>query len=157
MNPDLVLVRRFMANGGEAVAVDSNPLAVALGCVLEAWEPGRRELVFRYEPQQTFRQGAGVVQGGAVATMLDFAMAFAGFTQLADDAVLSTLTMNVVFQKAARSARYTAHGRIEKPGRRVMFAAAEISDGEAVIATATSTLLVLPAGQALAKPGRETA
>lgn len=144
MNPDLVLVRRFIAGGGATLAVDSSALAVALGARLEAWNPERRELVMSYEPDATFRQGAGVLQGGALASMLDFVMAFAGFTQLPDDSGLSTLTMNVVFQKAARSGRYTACGRIEKPGRRVMFAAAEITDGDAVIATATSTLLVLP-------------
>ncbi|RST85026.1 PaaI family thioesterase [Aquibium carbonis] len=145
MNPDLVLVRRFMAGGGVGLPVDSSALAVALGARLEAWSPERRELVMGYEPDATFRQGAGVLQGGAVASMLDFAMAFAGFTQLADGAGLSTLTMNVVFQKAARGGRYTVRGRIEKPGRRVMFAAAEITDGDDVVATATSTLLVLPA------------
>lgn len=145
MNPDLVLVRRFVAGGGAILPVDSSALAVALGAHLEAWNLERRELVMSCEPDATFRQGAGVLQGGALASMLDFAMAFAGFTQLPDDAVLSTLNMNVVFQKAATGARYTVRGRIEKPGRRVMFAAAVITDGKAVIATATSTLLVLPA------------
>jgi uncharacterized protein (TIGR00369 family) len=135
-----------VASGGVALPVDSSALAVALGARLEAFDPERRELVLGYAPQPTFWQGAGVVQGGAVASMLDFAMAFAGFTQLADDAALSTLTMNVVFQKAARSPRFTVRGRIEKPGRRVMFAAAEMSDGTSVVATATSTLMVLPAG-----------
>jgi len=91
MNPDLVLVRRFVAGGGAILPVDSSALAVALGAHLEAWNPERRELVMSCEPDATFRQGAGVLQGGALASMLDFAMAFAGFTQLPDDAVLSTL------------------------------------------------------------------
>jgi acyl-coenzyme A thioesterase PaaI-like protein len=75
--------------------------------------------------------------------MLDFAMAFAGFTQLGDAEALSTLTINVVLQKAATAACYDLRGRIDKPGRRVMFASAELSVGGSVIATATSTLLVL--------------
>jgi acyl-coenzyme A thioesterase PaaI-like protein len=143
MNPDLVLVRRFMAAPDVPLAVGSNPLAVALGTSLEAYDAERRELTLRCAPQPLFWQGAGVVQGGAIASMLDFAMAFAGFTQLGDAEALSTLTINVVLQKAATAACYDLRGRIDKPGRRVMFASADLTVGGSVIATATSTLLVL--------------
>jgi uncharacterized protein (TIGR00369 family) len=143
MNPDLVLVRRFIAAPGVPLAVDSNPLAVALGARLEGFDSGRRELAMAYAPQPLFRQGAGVVQGGAIASMLDFAMAFACFTQLPDGAAVSTLTLGVTLQKAATAARYEAIGRVDKPGRRVMFASAEMKAGDGLIATSTSTLLVL--------------
>ena len=143
MNPDLVLVRRFLAASGVPLAVASNPLAIALGLRLEAYDAECRELAMRCEPQPLFRQGAGVVQGGAVASMLDFAMAFAGFTQLGDADALSTVTINVVLQKAATAASYELRGRVDKPGRRIMFASAALTAGDSVIATATSTLLVL--------------
>ncbi len=143
MNPDLVLVRRFIAAPDVPLAVDSNPLAVALGARLEGFNAGRRELSMGYAPQPLFRQGAGVVQGGAIASMLDFAMAFACFTQLPDEGAVSTLTLGVTLQKAATAADYSVVGRVDKPGRRVMFASAEMRAGSDLVATATSTLLVL--------------
>lgn len=145
MNPDLVLVRRFMEAPDSPLAVDSNPLAIALGATLEAYDPDRRELTMGYAPQPLFWQGAGMVQGGALSSMLDFVMAFAGITQMPDGAAVSTLNMNASFLKPATAPRYLARGRIDKPGRRAMFASAELSaDGNAV-AMATCTLLVLPA------------
>lgn len=144
-NPDVVLVRAFIVEPYTPVTVDSNPLALALGAELTGFDPDRQELIIRYAPEPLFWQGAGAVQGGAVAAMLDFAMAFAGFTAISDDAAVSTVTMNVAFQKAATSRGYDARGRIDKPGRRVMFASAELMANDAVVATATSTLLVIPA------------
>ncbi len=101
----------------------------------------------RCEPGELFRQGAGVVQGGALAAMLDFAMAFAGFTQVPSGSTVSTLNLNVAMQRPATAASYRVLGRIDKPGRRAMFASAEITGDRGVVASATSTLLVLPTGQ----------
>ena len=145
VNPDVVLVRGFIAAPHTPVTVDSNLLAIALGTMLTGFDPVRRELAMSYAPGSLFRQGAGAVQGGALAAMLDFAMAFAGFTAIGSDSAVSTVNMNVAFQNAATAHRYEARGRIDKPGRRVMFASAELTAEGAVVATATSTLLVIPA------------
>jgi uncharacterized protein (TIGR00369 family) len=144
-NPDIALVRAFIAAPHAPVTVDSNPLAMALGARLTDFDPSRRELTMHCAPEALFRQGAGFIQGGALSAMLDFAMAFAGFAAIGDDASVSTVTMNVAFQKAATARGYDVRGRIDKHGRRIMFASAEVSADGAVLATATSTLLVVPA------------
>ncbi|MGX1305424.1 uncharacterized protein (TIGR00369 family) [Amorphus suaedae] len=142
-NPDVVLVRQFVMAPKTPVEVGSNPLAVALGTWLTGFDPVTRTLAMRYVPQPLFRQGAGVVQGGALAAMLDFAMAFAGFASVDAKTALSTVSMNVVLQRPATADSYEAFGRIDKVGRRAMFASAEIRAGTSVVATATSTLLVV--------------
>lgn len=142
-NPDVVLVHRFLAAPDTPVAVNSNALARALGASLTGFDPATRTLAMRYVPEPLFRQGAGVVQGGALAAMLDFAMAFAGMATVDATIGLSTVTLNVVLQRPAVADAYEAVGRIDKAGRRAMFASAEIRAGSSVVATATSTLLVV--------------
>jgi len=73
-NPDQALIQRFLASDRQPMAFDANPMAVALGASLLAVdvEAGRVEL--RFAPQGLFIQGTGVLQGGAVTAMLDFAI-----------------------------------------------------------------------------------
>ncbi len=70
-NPDKRVLRQVEEHG-EPLPIRQNPMAQVLaGRVLASSSvEGRVELEFR--PAHTFVQGAGVVQGGIVAAMLDF-------------------------------------------------------------------------------------
>lgn len=140
LNPDQLLLHRFAAGHDGPLAVQSNPLAEALGCQLLGLAEGVIELGF--EPQPLFIQGAGLVQGGAISTMLDFAMAFAVLLQLPAGSGCATVNMSVNLMRAAPRARYRAFGEVERRSRTLAFARARLlrfDDGE-LVASATSTL-----------------
>ncbi len=141
VNPDHILVRTFMTGAGEAVAVDTNPLFKALNTTLLAIDG--QTVTLRFEPGDLFRQGSGVVQGGAISAMLDFAMAFAAMTVVEPPSSVSTTAINTSFYGAGRGKVYEAVGTVEKAGRRVVFTAATLSCDGKEIAAATSTLLVV--------------
>lgn len=144
-NPDHALIHRFLRCPERAMAIDSNPMAMALAAQLLSvdLEAGRVELAF--EPDRIFTQGAGVLQGGAVAGMLDFAMAFATMACLPVGKGCATVNLNTVFLRPARTGRYLAVGEVERQGRALVFTHARLTgaDDGIVIATATSTLAVL--------------
>lgn len=96
-----------------------------------------------FAPQPLFFQGAGFVQGGAMAAMLDFVMAFAGMAAAGPEHTVTTTSMTTSFLTGATGARFRAVGEVEKAGRRVIHVRGRLEcDGRAV-ASAGSTLLVL--------------
>lgn len=142
-NPDRALIAGFVAAPAGPVPMPTSPLLAALGAELVAWDPSRRELAMDFTPQDLFRQGAGVVQGGALSAMLDFVMGFAGMAALPPERTIATTTLTTAFLAAATGVRYRARGIIGKPGSRVMFATAELECEGRLVATGSSVLLVL--------------
>jgi uncharacterized protein (TIGR00369 family) len=145
VNPDQVLLRRFLADPHTPLAIDSNPLGIALHARLLAREPNGIRLGF--EPGRAFLQGNGAIQGGIVATMLDFAAAFASFGTLPVGRTVATASMTIAFQSAVRAAPLTATGIVERAGRRLIFARAQLesaSDGM-LLASASAVMSVLDA------------
>ncbi|HKJ73436.1 MAG TPA: PaaI family thioesterase [Alphaproteobacteria bacterium] len=143
-NPDKALLLRFLDNPGAPTVVDSNPLAAALRCRLLEVDP-KGFVRLDFEPDETFLQGNGAVQGGAVAAMLDFAMAFAALAALPGEQGGATTSMTVNYLKAVRAGRYEAIGRIERKGRSVVFARGELRPVGSLelAATASSVLAVI--------------
>jgi uncharacterized protein (TIGR00369 family) len=144
-NPDQALIHRFLAEGGLPLRFDANPMAVALGATLLAVDApaGRVELAF--EPDPLFIQGTGVLQGGAVTAMLDFAMAFATLASLPPDHSCATVNLNTAFLRPAPQGRYVAVGEVERRGKALAFTHARLlrEADRQVVATATSTLAVI--------------
>lgn len=150
MVPDQALLRRFVAAGGEPLAGDSNPLAIALGCRIVRVDPQDGAVELAYEPDALFVQGTGVLQGGAVSAMLDFAMAYAVLAALPDGGSCATASMTTSYLRPAPQGAYRAIGILERAGRTLAFARAELrrAQDDAVVATATSTLAVLASAKA---------
>jgi acyl-coenzyme A thioesterase PaaI-like protein len=73
VNPDQALLKRYLAHPHTELAIDSNPLAVALRARFLGRDDGSIRLGF--DPSREFLQGNGVVQGGIVAAMLDLTAA----------------------------------------------------------------------------------
>jgi acyl-CoA thioesterase len=145
MTSDRELVRRFTHGSTQSpTPITTNPLACALNLVLvEARaQPGR--VVLNCDPLPLFVQGAGVLQGGALSSVADFAMAFAAMSALTDDETATTITLEIAFLRAAPPGRYEAIGEILRKGRTILFARAELrSQGHPeLVATAASTLAI---------------
>jgi uncharacterized protein (TIGR00369 family) len=144
VNPDRALVLEFLAAGRQPLALASNPLAADLGGTLLELDPARGTALLAFEPTARFVQGAGVLQGGIIGAMLDFAMAFAAHARLAggpEHLHFATATLTVNLLRPAAPGRQLARARIVREGRRVLFADSELAaeDGR-VLATASSVL-----------------
>ncbi|WOP15157.1 PaaI family thioesterase [Ottowia sp. SB7-C50] len=144
-NPDQALIHRFIDGGARPIPFDANPMARALGAELRAadLQAGRVELAFAPDP--LFIQGTGVLQGGAVTAMLDFAMAFATLAHLPVGASCATVNLNTAFLRPAPQGHYLATGEVERRGRQLAFTHARLMrlEDRVVVATATSTLAVM--------------
>lgn len=140
-------VKRLKAAVGAAsIEIDGNPMAQALQARLEALDSEDGRLTMTFEPASCFLQGAGRLQGGAIAGMLDFAMAFSAMAQLQDGESCATVTLTTSMLRGAAPGRYLARGIVERRGRNMVFARAELATSDApadLVATATSVLMIV--------------
>ena len=140
-NPDQALIHRFLQQGGGAMPINSNPMAKALQSTLLKVDRERGEVEIGFEPGDLFIQGTGVVQGGAVTAMLDFAT----LASLPPQASCATVNLSTSFLRPAPQGRYIAAGTVERCGKTLAFTQARLvrADTGQVVATAASSLAVL--------------
>ena len=121
--------------GFEPLSIAS-PYARALGPLHVDREGARLGLA----TTDTLANIAGVVHGGALATLADVALfIIGGKGELMTDAV--TLTLNASFVAPARLGRFlVASGRIVREGRSVLFVDGEVTDEGETVLTFSGTL-----------------
>jgi uncharacterized protein (TIGR00369 family) len=146
MNPDWIDLQNYIRQGQAAATLTSNPMSQALGMRMESVDLAKGEITLSFEPQGLFIQGAGVLQGGAVSAMLDFAMAFAVMASLPEGQSCATSSLNISYLRPAPKGRYIAVGETEKRGKALAFTRASLFPEGApdrVVATATSLLAII--------------
>ena len=84
-----------------------------------------------------------IVQGGFITAMVDTAMAYAAMGMSHGRIAVPTLEIKVSFLKAGNPGEMVAKGRVVRMGRRVGFLEAELYQGDALIATSSSTVRLL--------------
>ena len=112
-------------------------------------EPGR--VVFTCRPDESAYNPIGAVHGGVVCTLLDSVAGCAMHSTLPQGRGYTSIEIKVNYLKAVRasSGLLTATGTVVKSGARVGFTEGVVTDGTgAVVATASSTLLVFDLGPA---------
>jgi uncharacterized protein (TIGR00369 family) len=139
-NPTRAFVAEAVASGHRDVSLDINPALTSLSSVLVESKDG--ELLIRFTAPHSATQGNGVVSGGAQASMLDLAMAMSVLAQLKPGTTCATISLSVNMQAAAQQGHLFAVARVDRIGRQVAFARAELYDSERkrVLANATSSL-----------------
>jgi uncharacterized protein (TIGR00369 family) len=123
------------------------PIAASLGFEIVSVSRGTAE--FRLEPQEHHFNPLGLVHGGVLCTLLDTVVGCAVHTTLDVGWGYTSIDLNVTYLRPVTltTGTLTAVGTLTKGGRRVSFASGEIRDaGGAVIATATSSLLMFEPG-----------
>jgi uncharacterized protein (TIGR00369 family) len=145
LNPDKALIRRFQADPGRPLPIESNALAMALGGVLLAADGRAGRVSLQFTPDASFLQGDGDIHGGIVATMLDFAAAFAAFARLPDGQAAATVNLGTSYLAAVPQGRLRAEAHVERMGRRLAYVRAELREagGEDLLATAQAVLAVI--------------
>jgi uncharacterized protein (TIGR00369 family) len=141
-NPDHLLILAFLQQPGPPRTIDTNPVAAGYHLQLLGADRAAGTVRLGFELDERHCQGNGVVQGGVLAVLLDFAIAFAVMTRLPLGAGAGTVTLTTQMLRAAGPGPGTVGGRIERLGRTLAFGAAELrtGDGKGVIATATAVM-----------------
>jgi len=109
-------------------------------------EPGR--VVFTCVPDESAYNPIGAIHGGLICTLLDSVTGCAVHSTLPQGKGYTSVEIKVNYLKAVRlsSGLLTATGTLVKAGSRVGFAEGVVTDaGGAVVATASSTLLIFDA------------
>ncbi|XXJ21484.1 PaaI family thioesterase [Desulfovibrio caledoniensis] len=119
-----------------------NNLFTFLGIVVDAIEPDRAVLRLPFRPELT--QGAGMVAGGVLATLLDETMAHAVLGGNEPGQRTTTVDLSVSYLRAVRpGSGLTCEARVIKRGGRVLFVEATASSDDREVARATASFLLL--------------
>lgn len=123
-------------------ALRNVPFAKLLGIELLAAEHGAVTLGLRI--RDDLRQIHGVLHGGAIASLIDTATAFAIVTQLTRPEKFTTVDLTVNYLKPLKDGTATAQARVVRAGRRLLTVTAEVrDDAGSLAAMAVSTYIRL--------------
>ena len=123
-------------------AFASVPYARLIG--LELGEIGPGAATIHLEVRDDLRQNQGVIHGGAVASLIDTAAAFAVLTQIETNERVSTTDLTIHYLRPANSGRLTASARIVRAGRRLIVVSVEVTnDQDILVATAVTSYIKL--------------
>jgi len=121
-------------------ARESVPFLKLLGIEVEAAAAGTATLVLPM--REELMRNDGIVHGGALASLIDSAFAFAIIPMLDQGERTVTVDMTIHYLRPVSSGKAKAIARIVRAGRRVITVSAELFDeNEKLAATALSTYL----------------
>jgi len=116
------------------------PYAKFLGLQLGEVRPG--EVTIHLDIRDELKKNQGVVHGGAIASLIDTASAFAVLTQIDVDERVTTTDLTIHYLRPATNGRIIATARIVRGGRRLFVLSVEVHDDTAaLIATAVTTYI----------------
>ncbi len=127
-------------------AFASVPYAKLIGLELGEMKPGEANL--HLDIRDELKQNQGVVHGGAVASLIDTAAAFAVVTRLEPGERVTTTDLTIHYLRPITSGRLTATARIVRGGRRLFVLAVQVTnDHEVLVATAVTGYIKLQNSQ----------
>lgn len=123
-------------------AFERVPYAQLLG--IEVGEMERGSATLHLTVRDELRQNRGVVHGGATASLVDTASAFAILTLLEPGETTTTIDLTVHYLRPLTAGRATAHATVRRAGRRVLTVSVDVLDeAQTLIATALTSYLRL--------------
>ncbi len=129
-----------LARAREAFA--SVPYAKLLG--LELGEIKWGQVTIHLAVRDELKQNQGVVHGGAVASLIDTAAAFAVVTELEAGERVTTTDLTIHYLRPVSSGRLSATARIVRGGRRLLVLSVEVTnEQQALLATAVTSYIKL--------------
>jgi acyl-CoA thioesterase len=123
-------------------ALGTVPFARLLGIELDNINRGTATLGLAVRKELT--QNHGVVHGGAIASLIDTATAFAIISLLAPKERVTTVDLTISYLRPLTRGRITAIAKVKRAGRRLFVVSADIFDEDGNLATtALSTYIKL--------------
>jgi uncharacterized protein (TIGR00369 family) len=99
-------------------ALSTVPFAKLLGIKLDAIEAGEATLSLRI--REDFKQNAGVVHGGVIASLIDSATAFAILPLLNPDERTTTVDLTISYLRPLVAGVVVARAKVLRAGRRMI-------------------------------------
>lgn len=116
------------------------PFLKLLGIEVESAAPGTATLVLPV--REELMRNDGIIHGGALASLIDSAFAFAIIPLLSDGERTVTVDLTIHYLRPVSSGAAKAVARVVRAGRRVITVSAELFDeNDKLAATALSTYL----------------
>ncbi|MDQ6787322.1 MAG: PaaI family thioesterase [Acidobacteriota bacterium] len=107
---------------------------------MEMVDISRGEAVLKLKMREELRQPHGVLHGGATASLIDTAMAFAIITCLEKDEKATTVDLTVHYLRSVTEGEIVCTAKVVRAGRRILTVSAECANAEGKLtATALST------------------
>jgi uncharacterized protein (TIGR00369 family) len=123
-------------------AVASVPYAQLLGIELDEISLGAATLGLAVRKE--LKQNHGVMHGGAIASLIDTAMAFAIISLLAPQEKVTTVDLTISYLRPVTVGRMTASAKVVRSGRRLFVVSADVfSEDGKLASTALSTYIKL--------------
>ena len=114
------------------------PFVQLIGMELVELEIGEAKI--RLDMRDELRQPYGLLHGGATASLIDTATAFAILGSLAEDEIASTVDLTIQYLRPHTEGSITCTAKVTRAGKRLLFVSAEVeNDQRKLIATALST------------------
>ena len=121
-------------------AIKTVPYARFLGLELEQVASGTATIGVNVRKELT--QNQGVVHGGAIASLIDTATAFAIISLIAPSEKVTTVDLVISYLRPAAGGRLKAVATVVRAGRRLFVVSAEVFDKQGkLITTALSTYI----------------
>ena len=111
---------------------ETNHFPRLLGIEIDSIEPSRARL--SVEVRQELLQLQGVMHGGAIASLIDTAVAFAIISVSEPQDRFTTVEMKVNYLSAIREGRVVADARLIRDGRRIIVADCDVFDSQGRLA-----------------------
>jgi len=116
------------------------PYAKFLGLHLGEIRDG--QVSIHLDVRDELKQNQGVVHGGAIASLIDTASAFAVLMQIDINERVTTTDLTIHYLRPITSGRMTATAHIVRAGRRLFVLSVEVTnDANALVATAVTTYI----------------
>lgn len=114
------------------------PFVQLIGMELVELEIGEAKI--RLDMRDELRQPYGLLHGGATASLIDTATAFAILGTLAEDEIASTVDLTIQYLRPHTEGSITCMAKVTRAGKRLLFVSAEVENDQGkLIATALST------------------
>ena len=126
------------------MTLDHVPFAKLLGIEVDSVEPGHAVLSMKL--RDDLMRNNAIAHGGAIATLIDSAMAIAIMALLEENERTVTVDLTIHYLRPVSSGAAKAVARVVRAGRRVITVSAELFDeNDKLAATALSTYLRITA------------
>lgn len=118
------------------------PFVHLIGMELEEVERGTATI--RMEVSDQLMRNGGIVHGGAIASLIDSAAAFAIMTLLEPGKSTTTIDLTIHYLRPLLKGQARAHARVVRRGRRVTVVSVEVTnESEVIAATSLTSYLML--------------
>lgn len=116
------------------------PCDDTLGITVESAENGVAR--GKWQVNETFINGRGVVMGGFLASAADIMMAYAIASQLDDTQGFASIDLHTTFHRPAFTGVVEVEARVERLGRAVAYLVADLVQNGKKVATSVSSVLI---------------